>query len=218
MSNNNNMTITPIISALEKSFDVLNNKLFDNKLKRPVITLAEGSKIRAYGWFVCKEIWHDNNNNSACELNISSDYLKRPFEEIVKTLAHEMIHCCNYAEGIQDCARAGQRHNKHFKECAEKHNMIWLKPAEDDTAKQEYYKKFGYSDVDLKDEIKESVYADLQFLKEALTIYRDEKNSRKKSKSNVIKYMCPVCGCSCRATKQIFIRCMECDEDMIVDF
>lgn len=216
---NNKLTITPIISALEKSFDILNNKLFDNKLKRPVITLSEGSKIRAYGWFVCKEVWHDNDDNSACELNISSDYLKRDFTEIVKTLAHEMVHCCNYAEGIQDCARAGQRHNKHFKECAEKHGMVWNKPKEDDTAKQEYYKKYGYADIDLTEDNKPSIYKELEFLKDALTLYRDktEKNIRKKAKSNVIKYVCPVCNCSCRATKEIYIRCMECDEDMIAE-
>lgn len=215
MNNNKKLTVTPIITALEKSFDYVNDKFYGGTLKRPVVTLCEGAKIRAYGWFVVREVWHDNEGNSACELNISSDYLKRPFEEIVKTLCHEMVHCYNYGEGIQDCARAGQRHNKKFKESAENHGMVWNKPAENDEAMQAYYQKYGFSDVDLKEEVKEEVYAALSFLRDALTLYRDvtEKGTKKKS-SNVIKYICPMCGCSCRATKEIRIMCMDCDCEM----
>lgn len=209
------LTVAPIIIALEKSFDILNEKLYNGKLKRPVITLCEGAKVRAMGWFTVGEVWHDLEGGSACELNIASDYLKRSFEDIVKTLAHEMVHACNYAEGVQDCARSGSRHNKKFKECAEAHGMHWIKPHEDDLLMQEYYKKYGYSDVDLNDDLKEGIYQELQFLKEALTMYRDkaEKGEKKKS-SNVIKYICPVCGASCRATKELHLICGECNMPM----
>lgn len=210
----NNLTVTPIITALEKSFDWINNRFYDGELSRPVITLCEGAKIRAYGWFVCKEVWHDGEK-SACELNISSDYLKRDFGDIVNTLCHEMVHCSNYLEGIQDCARAGQRHNKKFAEMAEKHGMKWVKPETD--IDKAYYQKYGYSKVELKEEVKEEVFTALEFLKDTLTLYRDvtEKNTKKKS-SNVIKYICPVCGCSCRATKELNLVCADCDEPMII--
>ena len=216
MSNtSNNLTIVPIVSALEKAFNTLNNRFYDGKLSRPVITLAEGSKMRAYGWFTIREVWHDNNDNSACELNISSDYLKRDFSEIVRTLAHEMVHCANHSEGIQDCARAGQRNNKYFRIMAEKHGMVWHEPQTDD--EKAYYQKYGFSDVRFSDEVKDEVLEMLSFLRESITLYRDEtKNEKKKSKNNVIKYICPVCGCSCRATKEINIHCNECVEDMIV--
>jgi hypothetical protein len=39
---------------------------------------------------------------------------------------------------------------------------------------------------------------------------------RPKKKSYVRKYTCPVCGISCRATKDINIKCMDCDTQMIV--
>ena len=35
-----------------------------------------------------------------------------------------------------------------------------------------------------------------------------------KTVSKVRKYQCPVCKCSCRATKEIHISCMDCDTIM----
>ena len=217
-TNTNAITITKLITALEDSFDYLNTRFYDGELSRPVITIAEGAKVRAYGWFVCKEVWHEGEK-SACELNISSDYLNRNFGDIVNTLMHEMVHCSNYANGVQDCARAGQRHNKKFAEEAEKRGMVWIKPEENDEKGQDYYKKYGYANVKIKEELKDEILNALNFLKDALTIYRDktEKNTRKKAVSNVIKYICPCCNASCRATKEINIICADCEEAMIAE-
>ena len=105
-----------------------------------------------------------------------------------------------------------------FKEAAEAHGMKWNPPVEGDEASQADYKRVGYSRVSLKDEFKEEVYEALSGLREALTIYRDTTcKGKKKSakKSNVIKYMCPCCGNSVRATKEVLIMCMDCEEKMM---
>ena len=223
---NNKMSISPIIDALEVSFDWLNNRFYEGKLVRPVITMSEGKdRYRGWYWGGTKEnpdagkIWHTNDGSqSANELNVCSDSLNRSFEEIVDTLCHEMVHCYNDMMHVQDCARSGSRHNKKFKEAAEAHGMKWNPPVEGDEASQADYKRVGFSRVSLKDEFKEEVYEALEGLRKALTIYRDTTTTGKKKsskKSNVIKYMCPCCGNSVRATKEVFIMCGDCKEAML---
>ena len=225
MTNTNKLSISPVITALEESFDYLNNRFYDGVLPRPVIVMTEG-KQRAMGWFTvgskanpdAGKVWHGTDGEShANELNVASDYLNRGFEHVVETLAHEMVHCFNDANGIQDCARSGSRHNKKFKEAAEAHGMVWNAPT-DDPDSQADYKRVGYARVSLREDVKDEVYEALSGLKEALTLYRDRRGKEKKAtskKSNVIKYMCPCCGNSVRATKEVAILCADCEERML---
>lgn len=222
------MSISPIIDALEISFDWLNNRFYEGALPRPVITMSEG-KDRYRGWFWAGtkddpdagKIWHTKDGSqSTNELNVCSDSLDRTFEEIVDTLAHEMVHCYNDMIHVQDCARSGSRHNKKFKEAAEAHGMVWNPPMEGDEASQADYKRVGYSRVSLKEDVKEEVYEALKPLREALVIYRDKTCAGKKvasKKSRVWKYTCPCCGNSVRATKELAVMCMDCKEPMVED-
>ena len=222
--NTNKLSISPVITALEAGFDYLNERFYDGSLPRPVITMSEG-KQRAMGWFTvgnkknpdAGKVWHNTDKTiNANELNVASDYLNRGFEHVVETLAHEMVHCFNDMNGVQDCARSGSRHNKKFKEAAEAHGMVWNAPAEDDADAQADYKRVGYARVSLREDVKEEVYEALSDLRDALVLYRDRRGGKKigSKKSNVIKYMCPCCGNSVRATKEVMIMCMECSERM----
>lgn len=226
----NKMSISPIISALEDAFDWLNNRFYEGTLPRPVITMSEG-KDKYRGWFWAGtqknpdggKIWHTKDGSqSANELNVCSDSLNRSFEEIVDTLCHEMVHCYNDSIHVQDCARSGSRHNKKFKEAAEAHGMKWNPPIEGDEASQADYRRVGYSRVSLKDDVKDEVYEALSDLRDALVIYRDVtskvKGKRVSKKQSVIKYMCPCCGNSCRATKEIRITCTDCEAEMVPSF
>jgi len=55
-------------------------------------------------------------------------------------------------------------------------------------------------------------------LKEALILYRDKRKKADKTvkggnsvgKVGVIKYMCPCCGSSVRATKEVRLMCADC--------
>lgn len=230
MSNNTNnkMSIAPVITALESAFDWLNNRFYEGALPRPVIVMTEG-KQRAMGWFTVGtkanpdggKVWHGTDGEShANELNVASDYLNLGFEHVVDTLVHEMVHCYNDMMHVQDCARGGSRHNKKFKEAAEAHGMKWNPPIEGDETSQADYKRVGYARVSLKDEVKDEVYEALSELREALTLYRDRAGKEKKAKSkrsNVIKYMCPCCGNSVRATKEVRIMCCDCGLEMESD-
>ena len=118
------LSIVGLVKALEKSFDHCNAAYFGGLVDRPVITIAQGAKARAYGWVSVKPVWHEiEGEKQAHELNISSEYLKREFSEIVTTLMHEIVHLENIRNGVQDVARGGSRHNKKFSDCADAHGM-----------------------------------------------------------------------------------------------
>ena len=71
--------------------------------------------------------------------------------------------------------------------------------------------------MEINDDVKPEVLEALAFLKEAMTVYRDKRKKKDKvaRKGNVIKYMCPCCGNSVRATKEVMIMCMDCEEPMV---
>lgn len=200
------LSIVGLVKALEKSFDHCNAEYFGGLVDRPVITIAQGAKARAYGWVSVKPVWHDlDGEKKAHELNISSEYLNRDFCEIVTTLMHEIVHLENIRNGVQDVARGGSRHNKKFAECAEAHGM--------EGYKGEDYSKVGYR-ARLTEQTKSDLLPALDFLQKEITLCRDEAGEKRKKTSKVLKYSCPVCGSSCRATKEISIMCMDCDEPM----
>jgi hypothetical protein len=203
------LSIVELVKALEKSFDHCNATYFGGLVDRPVITIAQGAKARAYGWVSVNPVWHElDGEKKAHELNISSEYLNRDFCEIVTTLMHEIVHLENIRNGVQDVARGGSRHNKKFAECASAHGMEGYKG--DD------YSKVGYR-ARLTEQTKSDLLPALDFLQKEITLCRDEAGEKRKKASKVFKYTCPVCGSSCRATKEISIMCMDCDEPMILE-
>jgi len=118
-----------------------------------------------------------------------------------------MVHLENMRNGVQDVARGGTRHNKKFVTCAEAHGMAGYKG--DDFARVGFRAK-------LTDATASELLPVLNFLKDAVTLARDINPEKiKAKKSNVIKYTCPICGASVRATKEIALLCIDCDEAMM---
>ena len=79
--------------------------------------------------------------------------------------------------------------------------------------KGEDYSKVGYR-ARLTEKTKDELLPALDFLQKEITLCRDEAGEKRKKASKVLKYSCPVCGASCRATKELSIMCMDCDEPM----
>lgn len=98
---------------LEKIFRALNAKYFNGELEEPIITIQ--STPRAYGHVTVAKAWQ-RGDTTRHELNIGAGTLARPIENVVATTLHECVHLWNLQNGIQDCSRGGQYHNKKFKE------------------------------------------------------------------------------------------------------
>ena len=119
------------------------------------------------------------------------------------TLIHEMCHQFASMNNMQDCSRSGTYHNKLFKKIAETHGL-----------KVECVPQIGWSHTELTEETAAMIN---EFVAEnpATVIYRlPVAKGQTVKTSSTRKYVCPLCGQSVRATKQVNIICADCDAPM----
>lgn len=203
---------------LNKIFDLLNAKYFENALSRPIITIQ--STPKAYGHYTLYDAWSIDGEKGMREINIGAGTLSRPIENIVSTLLHEMIHYWNDQNGIKDCSRGGTYHNKKFKELAEACEL-----------NVQCHPTYGWSLTSPSEKT-------LEFcLEHNLTEIRITRNDLSiliptgtgngsgaltptgngaRKKSSTRKYACPCCGLSVRATRNVNIACIDCSEQLVI--
>ena len=206
-----------LTGELEKAFRLLNAELFDNSLELPIITVIPTP--RAYAHYTTVDVWNVDGNGKR-EINIASGTLDRPLENILASLVHEMCHYyCDTVLNVQDTSNKGVYHNKVFKREAESHGLIVTRSD-----------KYGWSHTEPADRLLQFVL-DHDELREiemcrsnpmmvsvGIGTHTGNSNGVKPigtTTSHHRKYVCPVCGCSCRATKVINIACLDCGERMI---
>jgi len=195
------MTIANEIIKLEKVFDALNEKYFNNELHQPVITIQSDTTKGAYGWCTSYKAWKEGEVENY-EINICAEYLDRGIKALAETMLHEMVHLDNVNKGVQDTSNNGFYHNVKYKKAAEQHGLIVKKD-----------NKYGWCITEL-DEDAEKFIEGLGF--EDTNIVRKKIDKQKKtSKNNSIKYLCPCCGAIVRATKPVNIACWDCEEQML---
>ena len=202
-----------VAGYLNKVFDLLNYEFFEGELSRPTITIQ--STPKAYGHFSLREDTWVSKLGGTHEINIGAGTLSRPIEEVAATLLHEMVHYYNYVNGIQDCSRGNTYHNRKFKVAAEARGLI-----------VDHHDKYGWT-------IKSPSDALLQFCLDNdlsdILINRNEFFGYRVTgtgthsgtttpppprTSSTRKYLCPCCGNSVRATKQVNIGCLDCGVKM----
>lgn len=206
-----------VLCSLERAFRLLNEDLFGGQLEMPIITIQ--STPRAYGHYSVHPIWTVNGEEKRHEINIGAGTLDRDIEYTVATLLHEMCHMYNDTVlNVQDCSRGGMYHNKHFKATAESVGLIVTKSD-----------KYGWAHTEPSDQLIEWILDhDIEEIRinrteptgirvvggntaasGGLTITGSNPNSHSR------KYICPCCGNSVRATKQVNVICGDCMEKML---
>ena len=206
--------------VLEYAFSVLNEVYYNNELPPIVITLQ--SSPRTNGHFTLGKVWRAEENHFN-EINISVEHLDRPIENVMATLQHEMVHYYCQLNSIADVSQNGRYHNKHFKEEAEKRGLIIT-----------YKQYIGYSVTEPSQQFIEVLNEN--GIEKPLDINRDGgvfiglggsdnnngtdgtngiETKPTKPKCSTRKYMCPCCGNSFRATKDINVLCMDCGEQFV---
>lgn len=188
-----------ITDYLKNIFELLNQKYFNNELDIPIITIQNELKSQSNFSFGSK-IWETATGVKSYEINISTKALNRPIEIIVSSLLHEMVHYYNYTHNIKDCSRGNTYHNKKFKISAEEHGLFVIK-----------HPIYGWVNTKPSKELLDFVYENhlTNIMIERLSNNGDKKNSSK-------KYICPKCGNSIRATKNVNIICGDCNLKMII--
>ena len=197
-------SLKPVIEKLENLFSKFNEKFYNGELQAPVIKVSPDTTKGAYGWCTAWKAWSVGEQKKVAdlatltkealeamkkddgfyEINICAEYLARPFEQVAETLLHEMVHL----------------YNKKYKEAAEQHGLTVEKDA-----------KYGWTKTSLNDEAKAFV-AGMQDKKFELHRKSLPKiPGAAKTKQSSRKYVCPVCGCIIRATKEVHVICGDCN-------
>jgi ssDNA-binding Zn-finger/Zn-ribbon topoisomerase 1 len=161
------------------------------------------------GWCTINRVWQDGQSDGYFEINICAEFLNRFFEEICSTLLHEMCHLLNVENNVNDTSRSGTYHNKSFKRTAETHGLLVEKGP-----------RYGYHMTCLAPETKDFINT-LEHT--AFELYRqkpmpkgdqstgDEGIAEGIKNSSTRNYKCPKCGTKIRATKEVRVRCEECN-------
>lgn len=203
-----------VAGYLNKIFDLLNVRFFENELSRPTITIQ--STPRAYGHFTTRSDTWISASGESHEINIGAGTLSRPIEDVAATLLHEMVHYYNYVNGIQDCSRGGTYHNKRFMEAAIARGL-----------KVDHDPKYGWTltrpGEDLLDLVVENDLTDILITRNdryhvgvgTTGNHIDGGTETPPKKSNSRKYVCPNCGISVRATRTVRIACLNCQAIML---
>lgn len=205
-----------VAGYLNKVFDLLNAEFFENALSRPTITIQ--STPKAYGHFSLREDTWVSKLGNTHEINIGAGTLARPIEEVVATLLHEMVHYYNFINSVQDCSRSGTYHNRKFKEAAEAHGLT-----------VQHSEKYGWSHTapsdDLLDFVLECGLTDILISRNEYSGFQIAGTGTHSGtsigtvvpkRSSSRKYICPCCGMSIRATKEVNIGCLDCNAKMVL--
>ena len=218
-------TMAELATALQTTFNRLNVSFFEAKLERCIITVKDGERHSAYGWITCAKTWKQGNTERH-EINIASEYLDRTIYDVIGTLLHEMVHLYNIMKGVQDTSRGGTYHNKAFKAAAEAHHLT-----------VEQVPKYGFCRTALDEEARAWVdeHCPVQSFrvcqKRSWSISvpppqaggsgdegsgaEGDKPKPPRKPSSTRKYVCPSCGMSIRATRDVNILCGDCMEALV---
>lgn len=195
-------SLRPVIESLEKLFSKFNGRFFESKLSKPIITVSPGTAKNTYGWCTGWKAWKEGENakeiDGYYEINMCAEYISRPFEDVCSTLLHEMVHLLNLENGVKETSRNRTYHNNRFKTSAEEHGLLC-----------ELSETYGWSKTTPTPETLKYFHA---LDNESFIIYRTRQiKEGKKSKQSTRKYFCPKCGNIVRATKEVRIKCQDCD-------
>jgi len=213
------VTIQSAIDELQRMFKLLNATYFNNELERPVITILTDVTSGAYGWISVNKVWSSKDAAWFREINLCAEYLNRPVELVITTLQHEMVHLYNIHRNVQDTSRAGTYHNREFRDIAEQRGLVVEKDP-----------KYGYCVTKPSLEFTELVKKNCRagcFKLERTKTYRDgtpkvtktgsdgKEKTVTRTKQSSRKYVCPECGVTVRASKDVNVKCGDCDLEMV---
>lgn len=209
----NDSSLREVTEKLESLFSTFNDHLFGGAVQKPIIAIAPSRTrgARCLGWCTLWKAWNQRDGSEGYyEINMCAEHLARPFEETCSTLIHEMVHLLNLQNGIQDCSRGSQYHNKKFKEAAERHGL-------DVEEARDVVNGWCYT------RLSEKTAAWLRELfpdDESITLYWRRFIPEGEmtggglgvpNHSSTRKYICPSCGTIIRATKDVRVTCTDCN-------
>ncbi len=194
------------VSQLEHIYNSLNTDFWNGELPVPIITVQ--SKPGTYGHCTTAKVWR-RSDEATYELNISAEALNYPLEDLIDTMLHEMVHLYCREHDIKEVSRGGKYHNGTFKRIAEAHGLTcfnagqygWNTKPGDNLV--EYALSKGWNEIRIGRNT-------LTLSLGAPVTGGQPLRLEGKRPSSTRKYICPRCGNSCRATKDLNLICGDC--------
>lgn len=182
---------------LEKMFTVFNKEFFDDVLEMPLFRIQ--AKCSYDGSFNPDAVI-DQGTKYAHEIIIPIERLNERIDSLAACLLHNMIHYFAFIKDYKVSSNNDFYHNKNFKEMAEycfleteyEESKGWITNTSDKFAKA--CEKYGFKKTWRNRYVKENGFRP----------------------SSTRKYICPCCGNSFRATKNINVMCIDCNEQFIL--
>lgn len=201
------------VNYLHKIYVHINEDFFNNSLGDVSLTIQESRG--SYGHVTVSQSWL-SSHGSTRELNISANYLNRDIVDVVATLIHECSHIYNLNNGIRDCSNNNVYHNKKFKKTAEELGKLRIEYVPTygwtDTHATEstvdFCIKYGLDNIDLNRGVAFS-FGGTSGTSGKFGI--PDGSPFPKKPSSTRKYICPACGSSFRATRNLNVLCMDCN-------
>lgn len=169
-----------IHKELNKAFNLIKDKYYGVELPKVNILVHTIQRKNVLGYCTVDKVW-DISNEKYYEIVLSAENLNRPFEEIITTLMHEMVHLYNLANDVKDTSGT-QYHNKRFKNEAEKRGLVI-----------EYAPIIGWSPTTLSEEAKEWL-ATIDIDREVFNAVRNTRQAVKKKQPKNYTFTCPQCN------------------------
>ena len=200
------------VQYLQKIYNLINEEYFNDELEEITLTVQES--VRSYGHVTISNTWF-TDDRAMKELNISANYLRRDITEVVTTLVHECSHIWNMQNGIKDTSNGYVYHNKRFKKTAEEMGKIRI----------DRHEKYGWTvsspteetvDFCIRNGLKDiQIGRQLDFsfgtgFTGGTSGNGSDIPTRPRKPSSTRKYICPCCGNSFRATKDLRVLCIDC--------
>lgn len=213
------------VNYLPKIFKAANERYFNNELETPTITIQ--SSCSSYGHITTSKVWgsvdSQGESHSTYEINISADYLTRDIIDVVSTLEHEMVHLYCLQNNIRDTSNHGVYHNSTFKHLAEtkthliierhpKYGWTITSPSEETI---NFCIEYGFSDITIGRNTGYS-FTGIGGNKSGDSGNGGDKTPKVRKPSSTRKYICPKCGSSFRATKNLNVLCMDCNTQFVL--
>lgn len=202
-----NINTELLLNELYKAFLLFNDRFYSNCLPEPSITIqGKGNSKNIMGYCTQKKVWLDTINSvNKYEIAIIGEYLNLGMNTTISTLLHEMVHLHCLVNDVKEVSRNGTYHNKKFKQIAEAHGLIVEKA-----------KGVGWSDDTLAPDtedfitnsnLNEEPFSLIRLDPSQLIDVNSDSPDKKISRSQRLKYKCPLCGDSVVANKEVFIIC-----------
>lgn len=195
--------IVDTLKELYIIFHKLEESLFQVKLEEPVI-LIQSTKKKILGTCSVNKVWGNKTDEKKekYEITVVAESLKRPTEEIVETLLHEMVHLYCSLNDIKDTSNNFVYHNKKYKEEAEKRGL--------DVS---HHKTIGWAVTKLKPETI-TLIKTFNINEKVFNYYRKPYLGGIGKKVVYNKYGCPDCSVKISTYKKVNLICGDCNKPL----